>query len=110
LVHWYFELRRRWFLDSPAVTLTLFFADGSCTRRWAYEKPRRGTRFRTTRGHAGIVDEVVETDVGDYTVHCRAPEPTEGLLSMSSDFALLVFDHARCRIDPRERRLSRFVP
>ena len=69
-----------------------------------------GKSVQNDRWARGIVDEVVETDVADYNVHCRAPEPTEGLLSMSSEFALFVFDWFRVRINPRERRLSRVVP
>jgi hypothetical protein len=69
-----------------------------------------GNSGESDRMARGIVDGSVPVNETHYNVYCTAPEPAEGLLSISIGFALFLFDGARDLIDPRQRRLMRFVP
>jgi hypothetical protein len=83
--------------EQPSVFLVLIFPDSS-EERWARKRPRRGSQIRSSRGTKWRVEEVMQSGIVVYTVHC-GPLP-HGAQDLAAD----LLDRARKSVSPLEWR------
>jgi hypothetical protein len=90
----------------PSVLLVLVFPDSS-ELRWVHELPKLGTEMESSFGQRWRVEEVLQSGVGMYTVHCGQRHP--GLAS-ARHLATDLLDRARKAVSVQERRRRRYFP
>jgi hypothetical protein len=89
-----------------SVLLVLVFPDSS-ELRWVYEPPKLGSEMESSFGQSWRVEEVLQSGVGLYTVHCGPRHPG---LTHAQHLATDLLARARRAVSLQERRRRRYIP
>jgi hypothetical protein len=89
-----------------SVLLVLVFPDSS-ELRWVVEPPKLGSEMESSYGQRWKVEEVLQSGVGMYTVHCGPRHPG---LGTARHLATDLLDRARKAVSLQQRRRRRYIP
>ena len=93
--------------EPPNVFIVLVFPDSS-EFRWVHERPRLGSGIRSSLGQSWRVDEVLQSGVNTYTVHCVEQRGSSiGVRDLAAD--LLERTRRAVSLEGRRRR-RRYLP
>jgi hypothetical protein len=91
--------------ERSKVYLVLIFPD-SAEGRWVSKRPRIGSEIKNRLGVKWMVEEVLQSGIDTYTVHCGLP-PSLGL-THAQDLVADLLDRAREALSPGWRRREYF--